>query len=123
MRYLVTGAQGFAGRFTCAEILRRDSAAIVYGTGRSAANDSAFTHAVTWRGQRLQAPLTADLRSPDPARYRYVSSDLRDGDAVEQLVAQSAPDVVVHLAAASKTASAQGRRQSIARPSRRDGTR
>jgi nucleoside-diphosphate-sugar epimerase len=100
MRYLVTGAQGFAGRFVCAEILRTAPAAEVVGTGRSDERYTSFTHNISWAGGRLAAPLTTELRDFDRDRYRYLPCDLNDEPAVERLGAESDPDVVIHLAAA-----------------------
>jgi len=100
MRYLVTGAQGFAGRFVCAEILRSDPQATVVGTGRSIELHAAFTHEITWQERRFAAPLTSALRSFDRDRYRYVRCDLGDENGLDLLAQRSAPDVVIHLAAA-----------------------
>jgi thioester reductase-like protein len=38
-RYLVTGAQGFTGRYVVAELLRESAAAYVIGTGRALPRD------------------------------------------------------------------------------------
>jgi len=99
-RYLVTGAQGFTGRYVCAEILRTLPQASVVGIGRSAETYAAFTHGVTWRNEHVAAPLPAELRSLDRDRYRYVRCDLNDRSELDRLVGQTAPDVVIHLAAA-----------------------
>ena len=45
-RYLVTGAQGFLGRYLIAHLLATDPEAIVFGVGRSPRNDLALTHEV-----------------------------------------------------------------------------
>lgn len=99
MRYLITGAQGFVGRFLCSLILRTDPDATIVGIGRSAPRTT-FTHEITWQGRRRAAPLTADLRELDRARYRYLACDLRTGVDLDRVVADSAPDAVIHLAAA-----------------------
>jgi nucleoside-diphosphate-sugar epimerase len=100
MRYLITGAQGFTGRYVVAEVLRRDPQASVVATGRSAELADAFTHELVWREQRFRAPLPPVLRRLDRARYRYVRCALERGSALEALVRDAAPDVVIHLAAA-----------------------
>jgi GDP-4-dehydro-6-deoxy-D-mannose reductase len=99
-RYLVTGAQGFTGRYVCAEILRTQPQATVVGTGRSAQTFAAFTHEVTWKNGHVAAPLPAKLRFGDHDRYRYARCDLNDRSELDRLVARTAPDVVIHLAAA-----------------------
>lgn len=98
--YLVTGAQGFTGRFTVAAILRADPQAQVVGTGRSPALAATFTHAVTWGERRIVAPLPRELVDFEPARYRYVACDLNDALALSGLIASAQPSVVIHLAAA-----------------------
>jgi GDP-4-dehydro-6-deoxy-D-mannose reductase len=98
--YLVTGAQGFTGRFTVAALLQADPRAQVVGSGRSPALDQTFTHAVTWGERRVLAPLPREVGALDPARYRYLACDLDDPAAVAGLVAAAQPNVVIHLAAA-----------------------
>jgi GDP-4-dehydro-6-deoxy-D-mannose reductase len=100
MRYLITGAQGFAGRFLCAAILQTEPDATIVGTGRSTELRTVFTHHITWGRRRFAAPLTAELRAIDGGRYRYVRCDLNDRNAVALLAERSAPDIVIHLAAA-----------------------
>jgi nucleoside-diphosphate-sugar epimerase len=100
MRYLVTGSQGFTGRFVCAAILGADSSATLVGTGRSVERDAVFTHHISWGDRRIAAPLTAQLPPLDRERYRYARCELGDADALDFLLEQYTPDVVVHLAAA-----------------------
>jgi nucleoside-diphosphate-sugar epimerase len=100
MRYLVTGSQGFTGRFVCAAIIEADSSATIVGTGRSVQCDTVFTHHIAWGDRRIAAPLTAQLQLLNRDRYRYARCDLADTDVLDALLQQSAPDVVVHLAAA-----------------------
>ncbi len=99
MRYVVTGAQGFAGKFLCAQLLRNPQAVVV-GIGRSPECDTSFTHRITWRDRPVPAPLPPELRTFDRARYQYMACDLSDEAYLAQLLRTSEADVVVHLAAA-----------------------
>lgn len=95
---LVTGAQGFVGRWTVAEALRTDSYRSVIGLGRSLAREG-FTHRVSLGPRRVLAPLPLELRREMPG-YRYCAIDLRDLDALVALLRVERPSVVVHLASA-----------------------
>lgn len=98
-RVLVTGAQGFLGRYVVADWLGADEATEVTGLGRSPRDDAVFTHEVGWRGRRWAAPVTEDLAAAlESDRYQYVSADLTDTAALTSLVGQLRPDVVIHLA-------------------------
>lgn len=100
-RYLVTGAQGFLGRYLVARLLRDRADAEVLGIGRSPRSDAHFTHTLAWSGAPVPAPLPAELRAAarDP-RYRYRAADVEDAGAVARLVADVRPHVVFHLASA-----------------------
>jgi nucleoside-diphosphate-sugar epimerase len=98
-RYLITGAQGFAGRYLVADLLAHEPDAQIVGVGRSRPRP-AFTHDVTWRSEKLRAPLAIGLDSPPADRFRYVECDLTDAPAVTALLERETPDVVIHLAAA-----------------------
>lgn len=99
MRILVTGAQGFVGRYYVAHALRTDASCVVLGVGRSVRNDKTFTHCVRWGSASVPAPLPAEVRvDAAGGRYRYEAVDLRDGDAMETLLRSFAPDAVVHMA-------------------------
>ena len=97
---LVTGAQGFTGRFVVDALLRARPGHEVVGIGRSARNDTHFTHAVTCGGWRGDAPLPSGVRETDKTRYRYQSCSLTDLPALREVVRSAAPRVVFHLAAA-----------------------
>ena len=100
-RYLITGGQGFVGRYLVAHLLDTDRHADILAVGRSTRDDRTFTHAVRWGGRTLLAPVPTPLRIPRrrSAQYRYEAVDIRDGPAVRLLLRMFAPDVVFHLAA------------------------
>jgi nucleoside-diphosphate-sugar epimerase len=100
MRYLVTGSQGFTGRYVVAEILRSDPDARIIGIGRSAASTDFFTHTVRWKEAARPAPLPRELRAPDPRCYRYITCELIPGVDLDGTVTAADPQVVIHLAAA-----------------------
>lgn len=100
VRVLITGAQGFIGRYLAADWLAADDTASVLGVGRSERQDAHFTHAIHWADQRLQAPLPADLaRALRSERYAYRALDLADTARLTDLVAEFRPSIIVHLAA------------------------
>lgn len=100
-RALVTGAQGFCGRYLVADWLSHDPEVELVGLGRSPRNDDTFTHEVHWGHRAVAAPLTDDLaRAARDPRYRYVSLDLHDRPSLTRLLQEFRPTHVVHLAAA-----------------------
>jgi nucleoside-diphosphate-sugar epimerase len=100
-RVLITGAQGFVGRYAVADWLQSEPTATILGIGRSRQLGRSFTHRIEWAGARLRAPLPQELRpiltSP---RYRYVRLDLRDRGALADLLREFHPSVILHLAGA-----------------------
>jgi nucleoside-diphosphate-sugar epimerase len=98
---LVTGAQGFIGRYLVARYLSADPRGTVVGIGRSRGQREGFTHEVRWGADRITAPLPAPLRAAlvSPA-YHYVAISLLDRGAMTQLLRACEPQVVVHLAGA-----------------------
>ncbi len=100
MRFLVTGAQGFLGRYLVARLLEDLETTGILGLGRSSARPGYFTHQVHWRKRRVQAPLPAGLRPIDEdRRYRYVPVDLLDRPTLIAELRSFRPDVVFHFAA------------------------
>jgi GDP-4-dehydro-6-deoxy-D-mannose reductase len=81
MRVLVTGGGGFVGQWLAKALLERDDAVDLAGLGEPSPS----------------GVLSADELS----RIRWFPLDVRDDRAVDQVVEQSRPDVVVHLAALS----------------------
>jgi nucleoside-diphosphate-sugar epimerase len=96
-RFLVTGAQGFLGRYLVHALLTNYPAATVLGVGRSPATPEYFTHSLSLADRCFRAPVPAYLR-PTSDRYRYYSLDLLDPLATKSLLGEFAPDVIFHLA-------------------------
>jgi len=97
-RYLVTGAQGFVGRYFIAYLLDRFPHSMVLGIGRSPREDSTFLHSVTCGARGVRAPLPERLRNMGDDRYSYVSSELSSPKLTE-LIRDFDPTAIVHLAA------------------------
>ncbi len=95
---LVTGAQGFVGRWFIAEALRRWPTYRIVGIGRSARRPSAFTHEITLGTHRVAAPLPPAL-SGDSDRYTYCVADIQV-ETLVPILRETCPTYVVHLASA-----------------------
>ncbi|MCE7027791.1 dTDP-glucose 4,6-dehydratase [Jiella avicenniae] len=84
MRFLVTGGAGFIGSAVCRHLIRN--------TGHSVVNVDKLTYA-------------ANLASLEPIsndpRYQFAKVDIRDREAIGQLLRDNEIDVVMHLAAES----------------------
>ncbi len=105
---LITGAQGFIGRYLVAHWLESSLDDQIVGIGRSPGNAERFTHTVTWGDERVPAPLPATIRAVlDDPRYRYQAVPLTDRSAMKELLERTRPDVVVHLAGALRDESAE----------------
>jgi nucleoside-diphosphate-sugar epimerase len=99
-RVLITGAQGFIGRYLAADWLSVDPFVGVLGVGRSMQLDGYFTHTVSWGDKRVQAPLPPSLAlSLRTERYQYRILDLANTEALSSLIAEFEPSIIVHLAA------------------------
>jgi nucleoside-diphosphate-sugar epimerase len=95
---LVTGAQGFVGRYLVATLLASDPAGRIIGVGRSQRCDN-FTHTVTSQGVRVPAPVPREIRdATSGARYTYVKADVRDRRAMRSILGECQPEVIFHLA-------------------------
>ncbi len=95
---LITGAQGFVGRYLTARLLASDPEVRIVGLGRSQACRT-FTHAVTRQGTRILAPLAADIAYvPNDRRYLYARADMRDRRALRRILSEFRPDLIFHLA-------------------------
>ena len=98
--WLVTGAQGFLGRYTVAQILRSDPNAQVVGMGRSPELADSFTHRVTAPSGLVPARFPAGFDLQQTGGYRYLSIDLANSVGVKALLQQIRPEYVIHLATA-----------------------
>lgn len=97
-RAMITGAQGFVGRYLAARLLAADPELRIVGVGRSQAC-STFTHSVTRQGRRIVAPLPAYIAHvPNDPRYLYTRADMRDRAALRRILSEFRPDVIFHLA-------------------------
>jgi len=98
-RFLITGAQGFVGRFLAAHLLENEPDCRVLGTGRSARNDDTFTHSIALGETPFPAPVPGPCRiASEETRYRYQQSDLLTPGSLEPLLRDFKPNSVVHLA-------------------------
>jgi nucleoside-diphosphate-sugar epimerase len=104
-RILVTGAQGFVGRYLVAHLLRTQPDTEVLGLGRSPRLEDGFTHSVQWGVSRLRAPLPAELRDvSESPRYHYVSLDLGRQPELTGQLGDFRPHRIFHLASGLRDA-------------------
>jgi nucleoside-diphosphate-sugar epimerase len=97
-RYLVTGAQGFIGRYVSAALLNLCPGSEVLGIGRSPALDDAFSHGLHF-ANLSRAPLPKQLARSLSTRFTYRQADILDFDLIREIVDLFRPEVVFHLAA------------------------
>src|SRR3954462_13374453 len=94
-RVLVTGAQGFVGRYLVDHLLRTYPGAEVLGLGRSPRLSDGFTHSLQWGLSRLRAPLPKELEGVfASSHYHYVSLDLGRQPELTALIAEFRPTLV-----------------------------
>ena len=104
---LVTGAQGFLGRYLVRELLSGDTDRVI-GIGRSSLLPATFTHEVARRGVRQPAQLPPDLLvAASSERYCYESADILDAAALSRVLADACPTIVIHLAATRREESVE----------------
>lgn len=98
MRLLVTGAQGFVGRYVTAAALRQNPEAEILGVGRSGPLPGAFCHTLAVGGG-IRAPLPAELAATlrDP-RFRYMACSVLDAAQLTRTLREFQPDRILHLA-------------------------
>jgi nucleoside-diphosphate-sugar epimerase len=104
-RYLITGAQGFVGRYLTARILELEKGAQVLGIERSKKLDGFFTHAISIDGEERRAPLPGHLLRNLDGRYRYQQLSLLETKRLEEVIRELQPHCIVHLASGLSTAS------------------
>ena len=97
-RVLVTGAQGFVGRWLVHALDRSGLVGEIFGIGRSAGNRLAFTHKFHWGGRCIPAPLPPGLCSQMSTPYHYQPLDICDSSALATLLADVRPHWVFHMA-------------------------
>ncbi len=93
-RCLVTGAQGFVGRYLVGRLLQNDPEVEVMGVGRSPAMEGRFSNGSPLPGGLLSA------FEEHCARYRYASIGLHDTPALAAMMRDFRPDCVFHMASA-----------------------
>jgi 3-dehydroquinate synthase len=104
-RILVTGAQGFLGRYLIAHLLQSDPGCEVLGLGRSPRLEDGFTHSVQYGSSTVRAPLTQELRDAlDSPRYHYVSVDILRQPELTGVLGEFRPDLIFHLASGLRDA-------------------
>jgi GDP-4-dehydro-6-deoxy-D-mannose reductase len=100
-RVLVTGAQGLLGRHVVALLLADPATERVVGVGRSPRRPGHYTHGLRWLDTTVAAQVPDELRRAEAdARYRYEPADVGSSDDLAAVMADLAPDTVVHAAAA-----------------------
>ncbi len=98
-KWLITGAQGFIGRYFTAAVLRSGVCSRVAGVGRSERLTDRFCHSISGPDGFAPAPLPADIRAAfDNEQYSYLKADILDTAAMTSLFCELRPDVIVHLA-------------------------
>jgi nucleoside-diphosphate-sugar epimerase len=99
-RVLVTGAQGFLGRYLTKALLESSETEVV-GCGRSPMLTGSFTHHIRRGSELVPAPLPESIDLPTgSSRYRYVRVDLLDTDGMESCLRECQPNTIFHLASA-----------------------
>ena len=99
-RVLITGAQGFVGRYLAADLLHTHGEHLaVLGIGRSQRRDETFTHNVTWGGSVIAAPLPPEIVNwTSDHRFDYALADLREPQPFTAMIERFRPTHVFHLA-------------------------
>lgn len=98
--WLVTGAQGFVGRYVSAYILRTRPADGVLGLGRSKPLEGHFSHLISGPHGPVRAPLPEEILSAagDQDRYHYCRADVTSSGQVQPILKRFRPGKIVHLA-------------------------
>ena len=96
-RVLITGAQGFVGRYLVAHWLEVDPKVEILGVGRSPFIPDRFTHKIHHGNVEIHAPLPTNLKVGS-RRYRYLSIDIRQKAQLSRASSEYRPNMIVHLA-------------------------
>jgi nucleoside-diphosphate-sugar epimerase len=94
---LITGAQGFVGRYLVAHWLEVDPEAEILGVGRSPFIPDHFTHKIHFGSGEIHAPLPKNMKVRS-RRYKYVSVDIRQKVQLSRILRTYRPNIIVHLA-------------------------
>jgi nucleoside-diphosphate-sugar epimerase len=98
---LVTGGQGFTGRYLRRRWLADDESVRIVSVGRSPHRADTFNHSVSWAGASVPAPVPQALREagadPDD-RDVYRTLDLLDTVRLAELLRRERVATIVHLA-------------------------
>ncbi len=97
-RVLITGAQGFVGRYLVSHLLTADGRAKIFGVGRSPSLQHVFTHKVRLGRFEIPAPLPAELRLPSSDCYGYAQVDIRQKSQMVAVLREFQPNIIIHLA-------------------------
>ena len=95
--WLITGAQGFIGRYLVDCIAREDALAVIVGLGRSPELFGCFSHRITSPAGYVLAPLPDELQRHS-RRLTYYSVDITDVGRLETVLREVRPGRIVHLA-------------------------
>ena len=101
-KYLVTGAQGFVGRYAVANILEQEPGSSILGIGRSPGNITHFSHKIRVDETPTLAPLPKSIQNSleTTVNYRYQQVDLLNQAALKRTITAFRPSHVIHLASA-----------------------
>lgn len=107
-RILITGAQGFLGRYLVRALDRSGMTIEMLGLGRSPASEHCFTHRLDWLGHNRPAPLPHDPDGPIRSPYCYRQVDICNQSALVALFSEFQPHWVFHLASGLRDDSPAG---------------
>lgn len=105
MRVLITGAQGFVGRYLTAALLEAAPSARIIGVGRSPRVDGFFSHTLRI-GDQQRARLPSNVADRIDERFTYERADVLDVPNLVDVLMRQRPDTIFHLASALRHAPA-----------------